>query len=58
MAKRWVLSAPDHPNPLKGKNGRGLAITVYDKADLNRRLKVAKANGIRVTVRELKPNES
>lgn len=51
--KRWIISAPDVPNPLKGKNGRGDSAIVYSQADLDRRKKAAKAAGVKVNVREV-----
>lgn len=51
--KRWILTAPDVPNPLKGKGGKGDAAIVYSKADLDRRMKAAKAAGVTVNVREV-----
>lgn len=51
--KRWILSAPDVPNALKGKGGRGSSAIVYTKADLDRRKAEAKAAGVTVNVREV-----
>lgn len=50
---KYVLSSPDVPNPLKGKGGKGDAISVYSRSDLKRRVKAAKATGIQVNVRKL-----
>ncbi|WP_168220930.1 hypothetical protein [Actinomadura sp. WMMA1423] len=50
--KKWIISAPDVPNPLKGKDGKGDSATVYSKADLNKRLAAAKKAGVKVNVRE------
>lgn len=48
---KYILSSPDVPNPLKGKGGKGDAISVYDDADLKRRTDAAKKAGIKVNVR-------
>ena len=50
---KYILSSPDVKNPLKGKAGKGDAISVYDDADLNRRVTAAKKAGVRVSVRKL-----
>jgi hypothetical protein len=52
--KRWIIDAPDIPNPLRGKDGKGDSALVHDQADLDRRLAAAKAAGVKVTVREVK----
>ena len=51
---KYILSSPDVPNPLKGKGGKGDAISVYDDADLKRRQAAAKKAGIRTSVRRIK----
>ena len=50
--KKWIISAPDVPNPLKGKDGKGDSAAVYSKADLKRRLAAAREAGVQVDVRE------
>lgn len=50
--KKWIISSPDVPNPLKGKNGKGDSAAVYSEADLTRRLDAAKEAGVTVDVRE------
>jgi hypothetical protein len=50
---KYILKTDDVPNPLKGKNGKGDAISVYDDADLRRRLAAAEAAGVKVNVTRL-----
>lgn len=51
---KYILSSPDVPNPLKGKDGKGDAISVYDDDDLKRRTDAATKAGIRVSVRRVR----
>ncbi|MGH3378810.1 MAG: hypothetical protein ACRDP6_29190 [Actinoallomurus sp.] len=51
---KYILESPDVPNPLKGKGGKGDAISVYDDADLKRRTDAANTAGVKVNVRKLR----
>lgn len=50
--KKWIISSPDVPNPLKGKDGKGDSAAVYSETDLQKRLAAAREAGVKVDVRE------